>query len=72
MSSKAELGTTKLKEALPTRSKEDFHLVMLGLDGAGKTTILYRMKTDRYLNTAPTVGFNCERGVLGGQLGFCS
>ena len=47
-------------------------MVMLGLDGAGKTTILYRMKTDRYLNTAPTVGFNCERvkGSIGRSAGL--
>ena len=40
---------------------------MLGLDSAGKTTALYRMKFDQYLNTVPTIGFNCEkvRGVIG-------
>ena len=72
MSSKAELGTSKIKEVLPTRSKEDFHLVMIGLDGAGKTTILYRMKIDQYLNTAPTIGFNCERvkGTIGRSAGL--
>ncbi|XP_063704215.1 ADP-ribosylation factor-like protein 4C isoform X2 [Culicoides brevitarsis] len=38
---------------------------MLGLDSAGKTTVLYRLKFDQYLNTVPTIGFNCEkvRGV---------
>jgi ADP-ribosylation factor-like protein 4 len=40
---------------------------MLGLDSAGKTTALYRMKFDQYLNTVPTIGFNCEkvRGTVG-------
>lgn len=40
---------------------------MLGLDSAGKTTALYRMKFDQYLNTVPTIGFNCEkvRGAVG-------
>ena len=33
---------------------------MLGLDGAGKTTILYKMKINETLNTAPTIGFNVE------------
>lgn len=40
---------------------------MLGLDSAGKTTALYRLKFDQYLNTVPTIGFNCEkvRGAVG-------
>ena len=37
------------------------HIVMLGLDSAGKTTALYRIKFDQYLNTVPTIGFNCEK-----------
>lgn len=27
------------------------HIVMLGLDSAGKTTALYRLKFDQYVNT---------------------
>jgi len=34
---------------------------MLGLDSAGKTTALYRLKFNQYLNTVPTIGFNCEK-----------
>jgi len=34
---------------------------MLGLDSAGKTTALYRLKFDQYVNTVPTIGFNCEK-----------
>lgn len=37
------------------------HLVMLGLDSAGKSTVLYRYKFDQYVDTMPTVGFNCEK-----------
>ncbi len=37
------------------------HVVMLGLDSAGKSTVLYRLKFDQYVNTVPTVGFNCEK-----------
>ena len=58
---KAERGTSALKEAMPSLNKEDYHVVMIGLDGAGKTTALYRLKFDQYVNTVPTVGFNCER-----------
>ncbi|KAL6424257.1 ADP-ribosylation factor-like protein 4C isoform X1 [Formica exsecta] len=52
-----------LLEALPTGTP--FHVAMLGLDSAGKTTALYRLKFDQYLNTVPTIGFNCER-IRGG------
>ncbi|CAI5451738.1 unnamed protein product [Caenorhabditis angaria] len=31
---------------------------MLGLDGAGKATVLY--KSDETVNTLPTMGFNVE------------
>lgn len=39
----------------------NIHIVMLGLDSAGKTTALYRLKFNQYLNTVPTIGFNCEK-----------
>jgi len=43
------------------------HLAMLGLDAAGKTTVLYRLKFDEFTPTLPTIGFNCEkvRGTVG-------
>ncbi|KAH3677623.1 hypothetical protein WICMUC_001726 [Wickerhamomyces mucosus] len=33
---------------------------MLGLDSAGKTTILYKLKLNQIKTTGPTVGFNVE------------
>lgn len=36
-------------------------IAMLGLDTAGKTTCLYRLKFDQYTDTNPTIGFNCEK-----------
>ncbi|XP_053308931.1 uncharacterized protein LOC128471099 [Spea bombifrons] len=33
---------------------------MVGLDGAGKTTILYRLKLNETVSTIPTIGFNVE------------
>ena len=39
----------------------EMRILILGLDGAGKTTILYRLKHGQYTNTAPTIGFNCEK-----------
>lgn len=35
-------------------------VVMIGLDGAGKTTILYKLKMGEALPTIPTIGFNIE------------
>ena len=35
------------------------HLLILGLDGAGKTTILYKLSGDD-VETEPTIGFNVE------------
>ena len=72
-------GTSALLEALPSVAQEDYHVVMIGLDGAGKTTALYRsgwvwalgstsiyrMKVEQYVHTVPTIGFNCERVSLG-------
>ena len=33
---------------------------MVGLDGAGKTTILYKLKLGEIVTTIPTIGFNVE------------
>ena len=35
-------------------------ILMLGLDGAGKTTILYKLKLGEVRTTIPTIGFNVE------------
>jgi ADP-ribosylation factor-like protein 4 len=48
-------------ESLPVSSHGTIHIVMLGLDSAGKTTALYRLKFEQYINTVPTIGFNCEK-----------
>merc|ERR1719469_1759288 len=40
---------------------QEMRLLMLGLDAAGKTTILYRLKLGQVQTTIPTVGFNVER-----------
>lgn len=38
-----------------------YQIVMIGLDNAGKSTTLYRLKMDQYVTTVPTIGFNCEK-----------
>ncbi|XP_046851945.1 ADP-ribosylation factor 1-like 2 [Xenia sp. Carnegie-2017] len=41
--------------------KHDLRLLMVGLDAAGKTTILYQLKLNEPIsNTMPTIGFNVE------------
>merc|ERR1719197_1833660 len=40
--------------------KKDAKLLMIGLDAAGKTTILYNLKMGEVVTTIPTVGFNVE------------
>ena len=39
----------------------DMRVVMLGLDAAGKTTILYKLHIGEVLSTVPTLGFNVEK-----------
>ncbi len=39
---------------------EEARILMVGLDAAGKTTILYHFKLGETLPTLPTVGFNVE------------
>ena len=36
-------------------------VVMLGLDAAGKTTVLYKLHIGEVLSTVPTIGFNVEK-----------
>ena len=41
-------------------SNREYRILMLGLDAAGKTTVLYKLKLGESLTTIPTVGFNVE------------
>ena len=64
-----EMGGSVAKEKLSSLTEQihlphgaaSFHCAMLGLDSAGKTTALYRLKFGQYMNAAPTIGFNCEK-----------
>ncbi|CRG99070.1 ADP-ribosylation factor, putative [Plasmodium relictum] len=40
--------------------KKDVRILMVGLDAAGKTTILYKVKLGEVVTTIPTIGFNVE------------
>merc|ERR1712000_777604 len=40
--------------------KRDMRILMVGLDAAGKTTILYKLELGEIVTTIPTIGFNVE------------
>jgi small GTP-binding protein len=40
--------------------KTEKRILMLGLDAAGKTTILYKLKLGEVILSPPTIGFNME------------
>lgn len=39
---------------------KEIRILILGLDGAGKTTILYKLQLGEVVKTKPTIGFNVE------------
>lgn len=52
------------------RRNRDVKLIMVGLDAAGKTTVLYQLKMNETVKTIPTIGFNVENITFRG-LNFC-
>ena len=40
--------------------KHEKRILMVGLDAAGKTTVLYKLKLGDVVTTIPTIGFNVE------------
>jgi len=49
---------SKLLDRIGT--KKDCRILMVGLDAAGKTTTLYKLKLGEVVTTIPTIGFNVE------------
>ena len=43
-----------------TRSRNNFKIIILGMQNAGKTTILYRLSLGQLVKTTPTIGSNME------------
>lgn len=39
--------------------KKEMRILMVGLDAAGKTTILYKLKLGEIVTTIPTIGTFC-------------
>jgi ADP-ribosylation factor 1/2 len=56
------LSISKLFASL--MGKRDVRILMVGLDAAGKTTILYKLKLGEIVTTIPTIGFNVEYVLL--------
>merc|ERR1711916_238327 len=48
------------QKLLSNFGKKEMRILMVGLDAAGKTTILYKLKLGEVVTTIPTIGFNVE------------
>ena len=51
---------SNLKKLYDSFGERHVKILMLGLDGAGKTTALYKLKLNEVVSTIPTIGFNVE------------
>merc|ERR1712216_1027752 len=56
----AAMGLTFSKVFGKLFGKKEMRILMVGLDAAGKTTILYKLKLGEIVTTIPTIGFNVE------------
>lgn len=45
--------------------KKEMRILMVGLDAAGKTTILYKLKLGEIVTTIPTIGEGWKERVRG-------
>lgn len=54
------LSFSRIWERLLGFGKKEMRILMVGLDAAGKTTILYKLKLGEVVTTIPTIGFNVE------------
>ena len=51
-----EMGLTFTKLFSRLFAKKEMRILMVGLDAAGKTTILYKLKLGEIVTTIPTIG----------------
>jgi len=54
------MGMTLSRALQGIFGKKEMRILMVGLDAAGKTTILYKLKLGEIVTTIPTIGFNVE------------
>merc|ERR1711934_643926 len=57
---RSNMGLTFTKLFAKLGYKEEMRILMVGLDNAGKTTVLYKLKLGEIVTTIPTIGFNVE------------
>jgi len=57
---KSNMGGVFAKLFASFKGTRDMRILMVGLDAAGKTTILYKLKLGEIVTTIPTIGFNVE------------
>ncbi|CAD6337201.1 unnamed protein product [Miscanthus lutarioriparius] len=55
------MGQSLMKLFFDNSCQKEVKVAMLGLDAAGKTTILHRLHVGEVLSTVPTIGFNVEK-----------
>ncbi|KAK8926628.1 ADP-ribosylation factor 1 [Platanthera zijinensis] len=56
------MGLTFTKLFSRLFAKKEMRILMVGLDAAGKTTILYKLKLGEIVTTIPTIGVTVEAG----------
>lgn len=54
------MGTSLSRSLSRYWNRNERRLLLVGLDGAGKTTILYHLRLGKAIASIPTVGFNVE------------
>ncbi|XP_065190757.1 uncharacterized protein LOC135821684 [Sycon ciliatum] len=54
------MGSTLTHLSRKLMGKKEVRVLFVGLDAAGKTTVLYKLKLDEVVTTIPTIGFNVE------------
>jgi GTPase SAR1 family protein len=61
----ASIISSMLQQLFP---KVECRCLMIGMDAAGKTTVLYKLKLGEVVTTIPTIGFNVETVDYGGMV----
>ncbi len=51
---------------------KEVRIMMVGLDNAGKTTTLYKLKLGECVTTVPTIGFNVHMSTIEATCNFCN
>ncbi|OQS05872.1 ADP-ribosylation factor family [Thraustotheca clavata] len=60
------MGSTLSRKIVRFWTRNHRRVLLVGLDAAGKTTILYHLRLHKALPTLPTIGFNSEAVALNG------